>query len=249
MTATRSAISATTPKSWVMNNTPMPRSRWRRFTRARMRAWVVTSSAVVGSSAMSSAGSSARAMAIIARWRWPPESWWGYIAPRRSGSGSSTAAMTSCARAARARGRMAAWADSTSSIWRPMRITGLSAVMGSWKIIAMREPRSARRRPGVARVSSSPSSSTRPASMASCPCGNRPMTAWAATVLPEPDSPTRHRVSSAPTVRAMSSTARSRSAPGGRRTVRPSMARTGVTVPSGARVWGRACRASRRRGR
>ncbi len=36
-----------------------------------------TSSAVVGSSAMSSFGLHASAMAIIARWRWPPESWCG----------------------------------------------------------------------------------------------------------------------------------------------------------------------------
>ena len=36
-------------------------------------AWMVTSSAVVGSSAISSFGSHASAIAIIARWRIPPE--------------------------------------------------------------------------------------------------------------------------------------------------------------------------------
>ena len=35
---------------------------------------VVTSSAVVGSSAISSFGSRISAMAIMMRWRWPPES-------------------------------------------------------------------------------------------------------------------------------------------------------------------------------
>ena len=40
----------------------------------RICAWMVTSSAVVGSSAISSAGSHASAMAIIARCRNPPES-------------------------------------------------------------------------------------------------------------------------------------------------------------------------------
>ena len=40
----------------------------------RICAWVVTSSAVVGSSAMRSAGSSTSAIAIMIRWRWPPES-------------------------------------------------------------------------------------------------------------------------------------------------------------------------------
>ncbi|CFP57888.1 Protein of uncharacterised function (DUF1602) [Bordetella pertussis] len=38
---------------------------------------VVTSSAVVGSSAISSRGSSTSAMAIMMRWRCPPESWCG----------------------------------------------------------------------------------------------------------------------------------------------------------------------------
>ena len=47
---------------------PITRSTW---------ACTVTSSAVVGSSAMSSAGLSAIAIAIIARWRMPPENWCG----------------------------------------------------------------------------------------------------------------------------------------------------------------------------
>ena len=38
---------------------------------------MVTSRAVVGSSAMSSAGRHDSAIAIMARWRIPPESWWG----------------------------------------------------------------------------------------------------------------------------------------------------------------------------
>ena len=36
-------------------------------------AWIVTSSAVVGSSAISTSGSSESAIAIITRWRMPPE--------------------------------------------------------------------------------------------------------------------------------------------------------------------------------
>ena len=39
---------------------------------------MVTSRAVVGSSAMSSWGWQMRPMAIITRWRMPPESSWGY---------------------------------------------------------------------------------------------------------------------------------------------------------------------------
>ena len=45
--------------------------------RRRICAWIVTSSAVVGSSAMSSLGSHASAIAIITRCRIPPLSAWG----------------------------------------------------------------------------------------------------------------------------------------------------------------------------
>jgi hypothetical protein len=41
---------------------------------ARICAWMVTSSAVVGSSAISTVGLHDSAMAIITRWRMPPES-------------------------------------------------------------------------------------------------------------------------------------------------------------------------------
>jgi hypothetical protein len=51
---------------------------------------VVTSSAVVGSSAISSTGSRTSAMAIMMRWRWPPESWCGKLAYMRSRVGQPT---------------------------------------------------------------------------------------------------------------------------------------------------------------
>ena len=44
---------------------------------SRIWAWMVTSSAVVGSSAMSSSGFVDRAIAIITRWRMPPDNWCG----------------------------------------------------------------------------------------------------------------------------------------------------------------------------
>jgi hypothetical protein len=40
-------------------------------------AWVVTSSAVVGSSATTSAGALENAMAMSTRWHMPPDSWKG----------------------------------------------------------------------------------------------------------------------------------------------------------------------------
>ena len=46
---------------------------------SRICAWMVTSSAVVGSSAMSSSGLVESAIAIITRWRMPPDSWCGIL--------------------------------------------------------------------------------------------------------------------------------------------------------------------------
>ena len=77
MTTTSSAISATTPRSCVIMMIALPNSSWRRFIRSRICACVVTSSAVVGSSAISRSGLLTSAIAIITRWRIPPENWCG----------------------------------------------------------------------------------------------------------------------------------------------------------------------------
>ena len=76
ITATRSAVSATTPRSWVMRINARP-SRARSRKISRICACVVTSRAVVGSSAITRSGSQAIAMAIMARWRIPPDIWCG----------------------------------------------------------------------------------------------------------------------------------------------------------------------------
>ena len=57
-----------------MNSVAIWRSRARPAMRSIIAAWVVTSSPVVGSSAMSSCGRQARASAIITRWHMPPDS-------------------------------------------------------------------------------------------------------------------------------------------------------------------------------
>ena len=74
ITQTRSATLRTMPRSWVISSRAMPNLACRSRSSVRIWAWMVTSSAVVGSSAMSRSGSLARAMAIMTRWRWPPES-------------------------------------------------------------------------------------------------------------------------------------------------------------------------------
>ena len=77
ITTTRSAMSATTPMSCVIRTMAESNS-WRsRLISSRICAWIVTSSAVVGSSAISRSGLHDRPMAIITRWRMPPENWCG----------------------------------------------------------------------------------------------------------------------------------------------------------------------------
>jgi hypothetical protein len=73
MTMIRSAMPATTPRSWVIMIVPALVICRAVSSSSRTCAWMVTSSAVVGSSAMRTSGSLAIDMAIITRWRMPPE--------------------------------------------------------------------------------------------------------------------------------------------------------------------------------
>ena len=66
-----------TERSWVIHSIAVPVSAASDCTSARICAWMVTSSAVVGSSATSTAGRCSSAMAIATRWRMPPENWCG----------------------------------------------------------------------------------------------------------------------------------------------------------------------------
>ena len=73
-TVTSSQICATTPRSCVTKITAVPCARCRLRMSRRICFCTVTSSAVVGSSATMSFGSSAKAAAISTRWRMPPDS-------------------------------------------------------------------------------------------------------------------------------------------------------------------------------
>ena len=77
ITRMSSAISATTPRSWVITITAESNSDCRSWISSRICACTVTSSAVVGSSAMRRSGSQESDIAIMARCRIPPENWWG----------------------------------------------------------------------------------------------------------------------------------------------------------------------------
>ena len=67
ITATRSAICDATPKSWVTSTNEQPISSRRSRRTASTWAWTVTSSAVVGSSAITRSGLPATAIASITR--------------------------------------------------------------------------------------------------------------------------------------------------------------------------------------
>jgi hypothetical protein len=168
----------------------------------------VTSSAVVGSSAINSAGSQASAIAIITRWRMPPDNWCGKSSKRSAADGIRTSSSTSIARWRAASFDLSECAWIASTICRPMLCTGLSEVIGSWNTIAMRPPRSNRRsladRPSMSRPSkTSESALTRPGGE-----GTSPISDSEVTLLPQPDSPTRPTERARPTSKLMPSTAR-----------------------------------------
>ncbi len=193
ITMTRSDRSATTPMSWVMRMMPASTRCRRSRMSLRISAWTVTSRAVVGSSAMSSLGSQARAWAIIARWRCPPESWCGYLSTASSGLGRSTMRSSSTARARACFGVMSKCTRSVSTIWNPTVYTGFSAVIGSWKMTETSLPRTLLSclwlRPSSSRPASLAEPSERPFG------GSRPISDIDDCVLPEPDSPTIARTS------------------------------------------------------
>ena len=174
--------------------------------RSRICAWTVTSSAVVGSSAMSSCGSHASAMAIMARWRIPPENACGYSSARRRASGIPTRSSISTARAMAAARETERCARTARAIWLPTVNAGLRLVIGSWKIIEIWSPRTRRISSSGSPTSSRPSKPIEPAATRPNPFGMRPITASDDTVLPEPLSPTNPSVSPRPMWKATSST-------------------------------------------
>ena len=77
MTLTRLHELATTPRSWVIRMIAVFVRSFKSFNSLSTCAWIVTSRAVVGSSAIRSSGRQDNAMAIMALWRIPPENSWG----------------------------------------------------------------------------------------------------------------------------------------------------------------------------
>ena len=157
---------------------------------------MVTSSAVVGSSAISSFGRQASAIAIITRWRMPPEKRCGYSL-QRARARRDAHALEDAQRLRLARPRRAGRGDSVSAsaIWKPTVSTGLRLVIGSWKIIAISLPRTLRISSSRSASRSRPSSSDAALDRGRSPPRRSRMSDSAVTLLPEPDSPTIASVS------------------------------------------------------
>ena len=139
MTITRSQVSAITDRSWVISISDSPRSRRSCSSSWRICAWTMTSSAVVGSSPITIAGSHASAIAIIARWRIPPDSSCGYAFARFCGIPTRSSSS-----AARLRDASRGWPRRTSigsAIWSPTRRTGLRAFIAPWNTIEISRQR------------------------------------------------------------------------------------------------------------
>src|SRR2546422_5100309 len=89
-----------------------------------------------------------------------------------------------------------------------MDSTGLSEVIGSWKIIAISRPRICRIASSESARRSRPLKRTRPPTMRPAGGATRRMMLSALTLLPQPDSPTRATVSPSPTSHETLSAAR-----------------------------------------
>ena len=115
-----------------------------------------------------------------------------------------------------------------SATWSPTRNTGLSEVIGSWKIMEIRLPRTARIPLSGSVRRSVPSKRTRPETILPGN-GTRRRIDRAVTLLPHPDSPTMARVSAPSRVRLRSFTAVTGPAAVSNCVVRFWMERRGVT--------------------
>src|ERR1700730_708533 len=151
----------------------------------------------------------------------PPESWCGYSWTRRSGEGMPTRSSISIARSAAARCESFRCKATASAICAPTVCTGLSEVIGSWKIMAISAPRMARISSVSSLTRSLPSKKMLPAAI-SPGCSISRMMLSAVTLLPHPDSPTRPMIWPGWIAKEIPSTARANPARVRNWVVRPS---------------------------
>ena len=157
-------------------------------------AWMVTSRAVVASSATISRGSQEIAMAIMTRCSMPPDSSAGIWWKTSSGLRRPTAVNSSSVLAWAARRASFCLTRSTSASWLPTVSDGVRYEEGSWKTAPMPVPCSRCQPRGDNWVTSCRSNEIVPRSMPQ-PFGSTPRAARQVSVLPLPDSPTRPTIS------------------------------------------------------
>ena len=136
MTTPRSHSCATTGRSCVTRTSASPSSRQSASSSSRICACTITSSAVVGSSAISTFGLHESAIAIAARWRIPPDSSCGKR-PARAARDPDRLEQLAASRAARPRRARVPCSSIASTICAPTVRTGFSAFIAPWKTIAM----------------------------------------------------------------------------------------------------------------
>ena len=131
---------------------------------------------------------------------------------------------------------MSVWRRNGSEICLPIRMTGLSEVIGSWKTMEIWEPHSWRRDLAGALRISWPMNRTEP--VRTTPSrGTSPMIERESTVLPDPDSPTMPTVSPRSRVRETPLTALSAPAAVEKVVWRSSTSSRVVSVPASGKVW------------
>src|SRR5918994_7194515 len=146
-------------------------------------------------------------MAIMTRWRMPPENWCGYSLTLLSGLAMPTSFKTWMVFSWASLLERFWWMRMASRIWLPTVKTGFRLVMGSWKIMAMSLPLISCIR--LSEVFSRSWSSKRisPSGYSAGGLGLSCMIERAVTLLPLPDSPTIPIVSPASSENETPSTA------------------------------------------
>ena len=190
-TSARSVMRETTARSWLTKSSAMPRSATSASSRARISACTVTSSAVVGSSAISSCGRQASAAAMATRWRWPPEISCGYARAIRSGSGSRTSVERvehGAAESGAAQPEVPA--QRLGDLARRAASAGRARSAAPGRPTDATRPRSGDQVP-FARADHLDAVEDRRCRTPSSPAGSSPVTANEVSDLPEPDSPIR----------------------------------------------------------
>ena len=162
-------------------------------------ACIVTSSAVVGSSAIRSLGSHISAAAIITRCLIPPDSSCGNFSYTPSGSAISTSSSIASAAFFSSSSESSLCILSASSTCHPIFLTGLRLVMGSWNTTEMSFP-CIFLKCDLSTLSSSTSSNMMLPLFFMSFLERSPAMASADMDLPEPDSPTIPTISPGLTV-------------------------------------------------